>query len=193
MKRRGVDESSLLQSDQDDIKVEEDAEASDDALCSILDEFLPPRGRTFEYPDTPTTSDSGDSSSQLDQHTQWPQERRGVSEPSVAVLEESQGVLELGGDVLSAKEDTKADWGIRIEYPGVHFHGGYSNPTGSLALAFQTLRSPGLSSEPVTDEDSETMSLPEDAKDEVSDSDDFPSRESFYEELDEVVKESGGI
>jgi hypothetical protein len=193
MKRRRVNESSLLQSDQDDIKDEEDAEASDDALCSMLDEFLPPRGRTFEYPDTPTTSDSGDSSPQLDQHTQPPQEGWGVSEPSVAILEENQGALELGRDILSVREETKADWGIRIEYPGVHFHGGYSNPTGSLALAFQTLRSPGLSSAPVTDEDTETMSLPEDAEDEVSGPDDFPPRESFYEELDEVVKESGGI
>ncbi|WAO87068.1 Hypothetical protein NCS54_00436300 [Fusarium falciforme] len=193
MKRRGVDESSLLQSDQDDIKDEEDAEASDDALCLILDEFLPPRGRTFEYPSTPTTSDSGDSTSQLDQRTQLLQEGWGVSEPSVAIPEENQGALELGRDILSVREETKADWGIRIEYPGVHFHGGHSNPTGSLALAFQTLRSPGLSSEPVTDEDTETMSLPEDAEDEVSGPDDFPPRESFYEELDEIVKESGGI
>ncbi|KAJ3466847.1 hypothetical protein MRS44_004411 [Fusarium solani] len=218
MKRRRVNESSLLQSDQDDIKDEEDAEASDDALCSILDEFLPPRGRTFGYPDTPTTSDSGDSSSQLDRHTQSPQEGRGVSEPSVAVLEESQGVLELGEDMISARKETQADWGIGVEYPTAPFNRGYnnptgsfalafqgtrypsppfhearSNPTGSLALAFQALNSPGLCPEPDTDEDTRTASSPGDAEDGGSNFHGFLPGELFYKELDEITKESGGI
>ncbi|KAM6535654.1 hypothetical protein FALCPG4_005203 [Fusarium falciforme] len=218
MKRRGVDGSSLLQSDQDDIKDEEDTEASDDALCSILDEFLPPRGRTFEYPDTPTTSDSGDSSSQLDQHTQSLQEGRGVSEPSVAVLEESQGVLELGGNMISVRKETQADWGIGVEYltapfntgynnptgsfalafsgtryPSPPFHEARSNPTGSLALAFQALNSPGLWPEPYTVEDTKTVPSPGEAEDGASDVADLLPGESFYEELDEVIKESGGF
>lgn len=186
--RRRVDEISLIQSDQD----EEDAEASDDALLSILDEFLPPRGRTFEYPDTPTPSDSGDSTSQPDQHIQSPQ-GRDVPEPSVAILEETQGTPELGVDVLSAKEETEADWGIRFEYPSVPFHRRDSDPTCSPGLTFQTLRSPSLSSEPIMDDDMEMMPLPEGAEDEASDSENFLPLESFYEELDEVVKESGVI
>lgn len=220
MKRREVDGSSLLQSSQNDIKDEEDAEAADDALCSILDEFLPPRGRTFEYPDTPATSDSGDSSSELDQRTQSPQEERGVSEPAVAILEENQGALELGREILPTRGDTKADWGIKIEYPGVHFHGEHSNPTGSLALAFQgtrypsppfheacsnptgslalifqALSSPGLCPQPYTDEEPKAVPSPGDTEDDMSDFHGFLPEELllFYKELDEVMEESGGI
>ena len=181
---------------------------------------MPDQGYTFDYPDTPTTPNSTDNPSQPDQHTQSSKAGLGVSAPSMVLLEKNQGAVELGGGLLSTREKTKADWGIETEYPSVPFHGGYSNPagslalpfqgtrypstpfheacsspTGSLALAFQALSSPDVCPQPYTDEDTKAAPSPGDTEDDMADFRGFLPEELllFYKELDEVIEESGGI